>query len=232
MATQSDKMTCDIQFSLRVPKSMADEITARAGAEGIKPASWIRRAISAAIISTDEKALKSLKSDLIKLIETDVDVQSAVLKIACAKDFEREKTKEAEYKFKRLRKMTESRIDELSKQKKSIQKDIDSKEKQMTSVANKISKYNPGTTETESDIRYIEHLRSELDDKRSETEALKARAAEIDAKVENAKAELAALEADAKNAKLDSKDFATAGERKVWQDDLEKLEIIEKMEDD
>lgn len=229
MATQNDDAVCDVQFSLRVPKSMADEISARSQADGMKPASWIRKAISAAIISMDEKVLNSSKSDLLKLLENDKDVQNAILKIAGIKETDRDKMKEMEGRFKRLRKITENKLDDLTKQKKSIQKDILSAEKEINSLTADLEKLRvKGDDEKGAEI-----ISAKLIQKNNELNNLQKSSASLDTDIENAKSELAAFVADAERAKVLKKwDSIPSAGKKAWQDDLEKLEIIEKMEDD
>lgn len=235
MATQNDDAVCDVQFSLRVPKSMADEISARSQAEGMKPASWIRKAISKAMIDMDKKILSSSKADLIKLIENDKDVQSAILKLTGLKDSDREKMKEMDARFKRLRKVTENRLDDLAKQKKSLQKDMTAAEKQISSLINDIDKLHLAGSETEDDKKRTESYSAELKHKRDEFEVIQKSILSVEAETEKTKLELAALVADAERAKVLKKwDTVSlnSSDKKLWLDDLEKLEIKEELEDE
>ncbi|MDO5843964.1 MAG: hypothetical protein Q4Q53_02310 [Methanocorpusculum sp.] len=214
---------------------MADEISARSQAEGMKPASWIRKAISKAMIDMDKKILSSSKADLIKLIENDKDVQSAILKLTGLKDSDREKMKEMDARFKRLRKVTENRLDDLAKQKKSLQKDMTAAEKQISSLINDIDKLHLAGSETEDDKKRTESYSAELKHKRDEFEVIQKSILSVEAETEKTKLELAALVADAERAKVLKKwDTVSlnSSDKKLWLDDLEKLEIKEELEDE
>lgn len=235
MATQNDDAVCDVQFSLRVPKSMAEEVTSRAQAEGIKPASWIRKAISKAIIDGDTAASASFKGDLLKFLEEDKDVQAAVFNITALKDSDRERMREMENRFKRLRKVSENRLTELIKQRKSILKDQASVEKQITSLISEIDKLHLAATGTDADIKRLNTAAEELKTRRGQLEILIQRMSAADAAIETQKTELIALVTESEQAKVMKKfDVVVSSEagKKSWQNDLERMEIQETMEDD
>ncbi|MDO5846215.1 MAG: hypothetical protein Q4Q04_04750 [Methanocorpusculum sp.] len=233
MATQNDDAVCDVQFSLRVPKSMAEEITARAQADGIKPASWIRKAISKAIIEGDTAAAASLKADLLALLQTDNEVQAAVLGLTGLKDSDRERMREMENRFKRLRKVSENRLTDLIKQKKAILKEQAATEKQIASLISEIDKLH--LAGADADSRRLSAAIEELKIRRGQLEGFMQRLTAASAAIETQKTELIALVTESEQAKVMKKyDAPPSGEagRRVWQNDLERMEIQETMEDD
>ena len=139
METQSETNLCDVQFSLRVPKSMAEEIAARAAAEGIKPASWIRKTLLSAINDGSSQKQQLIKADLLKLLEKDADVQELIRKIADGKDLD----KESEKRVKRQRKEYEARLDDFEKMRKRQGREIASMEKQIASLEKSLERAEP-----------------------------------------------------------------------------------------
>ncbi len=230
MATQNDDAVCDVQFSLRVPKSMAEEITAHAQSEGMKPASWIRKAISKAIIDGDSARSVALKSDLLRLLETDSEIKAAVMKLAGPKDTDRERMREMEGRFKRLRKVSEVRLDDLLKQKKSLNKDMASTEKQIANLITEFDKLRLAGS-SDADLKRLDAVAGELKGRRDQYEVIKQRAAVLDTEIEERKTDLIALVAESEQARVIKKlDAATPPAS--WQNDLERMEIQENMEDD
>ena len=76
----------DVQFSIRVPKSLADEINARAEREGIKPSAWIRNAISRTIENKDKSLAEELRTPLIRLIQEDETIRTLIRELTRAEE--------------------------------------------------------------------------------------------------------------------------------------------------
>ena len=68
----------DVQFSIRVPKVLADEINARAEREGIKPSTWIRNALARTIENKDKSLAEELRAPLIRLIQEDETIRTLI----------------------------------------------------------------------------------------------------------------------------------------------------------
>lgn len=82
MTTPSiDDGNYDVQFSIRVPKSLADEINARAEREGIKPSAWIRNAISRTIENKDQAVAEDIRVPLMRILQQDEAVRSIIREI-------------------------------------------------------------------------------------------------------------------------------------------------------
>ena len=87
MTTPSiDDGNYDVQFSIRVPKSLADEINARAEREGIKPSAWIRNAISRTIENKDKSLAEELRTPLIRLIQEDETIRTLIRELTRAEE--------------------------------------------------------------------------------------------------------------------------------------------------
>lgn len=82
MTTPSlDDGNYDVQFSIRVPKALADEINARAEREGIKPSTWIRNAIAYTIKDKDQSAAEDIRTPLLRILQQDEAVRSIIREI-------------------------------------------------------------------------------------------------------------------------------------------------------
>lgn len=68
----------DVQFSIRVPKALADEINSRAEREGIKPSTWIRNALARTIENKDKSLAEELRAPLIRLIQEDETIRTLI----------------------------------------------------------------------------------------------------------------------------------------------------------
>jgi predicted DNA-binding protein len=68
----------DVQFSIRVPKALADEINTRAEREGIKPSTWIRNALARTIENKDKSLAEELRAPLIRLIQEDETIRTLI----------------------------------------------------------------------------------------------------------------------------------------------------------
>lgn len=171
METQQDANVCDVQFSLRVPKSMAEEIAARAAAEGIKPASWIRKTLSNAINGSTTQMQQVTKSDLIRLLEKDPEVQELIRKIASG-----DADKETEKRNKRMKKEAEARLDDFEKMRKRQQKEIASMEKQIASLEHAKEK---------ADANKAVLLNNELEIKRSMLASMRTSLAAVEKEIQS-----------------------------------------------
>ena len=78
MATDFPEEPCNVQFSLRVTQSMADEINAQAEKDGVKPATWIRKAIAFALSNMDENQSNLSRQTLLELIQSDSEIEEAL----------------------------------------------------------------------------------------------------------------------------------------------------------
>ena len=79
MTTPSiDDGNYDVQFSIRVPKALADEINSRAEREGIKPSTWIRNALARTIENKDKSLAEELRAPLIRLIQEDETIRTLI----------------------------------------------------------------------------------------------------------------------------------------------------------
>ncbi|MCQ2356124.1 MAG: hypothetical protein MJ014_03775 [Methanocorpusculum sp.] len=78
MATDFPEEPCNVQFSLRVTQSMADEINAQAEKDGVKPATWIRKAIAFALSNMDENQSNLSRQALLELIQSDSEIEEAL----------------------------------------------------------------------------------------------------------------------------------------------------------
>jgi len=79
---QPEYKNYDVQYSLRLPQDLADEITARAEREGVKPSTWIRNNLVRLIQNKDEEKGESIKSAVMYLLTSDSDVQKQIQQIA------------------------------------------------------------------------------------------------------------------------------------------------------
>ena len=68
----------DVQFSIRVPKALTDEINSRAEREGIKPSTWIRNALARTIENKDKSLAEELRAPLIRLIQEDETIRTLI----------------------------------------------------------------------------------------------------------------------------------------------------------
>ncbi|HJJ36433.1 MAG TPA: hypothetical protein O0X27_04575 [Methanocorpusculum sp.] len=75
---QPDDETCDYPFSIRIPRSLAQDINRRAAAEGMKASAWARKALEFSLyqMGSDERRISS--AGLIELIKYDPDVKAAL----------------------------------------------------------------------------------------------------------------------------------------------------------
>lgn len=78
MATAFPEEPCNVQFSLRVTQSMADEINAQAEKDGVKPATWIRKAIAFALSNMDENQSNLSRQAILELIQSDSEIEEAL----------------------------------------------------------------------------------------------------------------------------------------------------------
>ena len=78
MAIDFPEEPCNVQFSLRVTQSMADEINAQAEKDGVKPATWIRKAIAFALSNMDENQNNLSRQALLELIQSDSKIEEAL----------------------------------------------------------------------------------------------------------------------------------------------------------
>lgn len=95
MATDFPEEPCNVQFSLRVTQSMADEINAQAEKDGVKPATWIRKAIAFALSNMDENQSNLSRQALLELIQSDSEIEEA-LGLLMEKRARNDKTRELE----------------------------------------------------------------------------------------------------------------------------------------
>ena len=79
-----DEGNYDVQFSIRVPKSLADEINARAEREGIKPSTWIRNAIAYTIEDKDKTRAEDIRIPLLRILQQDETVRNLIREITRA----------------------------------------------------------------------------------------------------------------------------------------------------
>lgn len=80
-ASSLDDGNYDVQFSIRVPKALADQINARAEREGIKPSAWIRNAIARTIENKDQAAAEDIRAPLLRILQQDEAVRSIIREI-------------------------------------------------------------------------------------------------------------------------------------------------------
>ena len=78
MATEFTEEPCNVQFSLRVTQAMADEINAHAERDGIKPATWIRKAIAFAVSSMSPSQSTVSRKTVLELIQSDGEIEEAL----------------------------------------------------------------------------------------------------------------------------------------------------------
>ena len=76
-----DDKNYDVQFSIRVPKSLADEINARAEREGIRPSTWIRNAIAYTIEDKDKTRADDIRTPLLHILQKDEEVRAIIREI-------------------------------------------------------------------------------------------------------------------------------------------------------
>ena len=200
METRQDTNVCDVQFSLRVPKSMAEEISARAAAEGIKPASWIRKTLSNAINGSTTQMQQVTKADLIRLMENDAEVQVLIRRIASEKNAD----KENEKRIKRMKKETEARLDDFEKMRKRQGKEIASMEKQIAALARSVEKADPDK---------VVLLSNELEMKRMMLASLKNSVAAVEKEIQAIKDGAAADDEPSEVIFDDDLDFEEVNER-------------------
>lgn len=79
-----DEGNYDVQFSIRVPKSLADEINTRAEREGIKPSTWIRNAIAYTIEDKDKTRAEDIRIPLLRILQQDETVRNLIREITRA----------------------------------------------------------------------------------------------------------------------------------------------------
>ena len=68
----------DVQYSIRLPQDLADEINARAEHDGVKPSTWIRNTLAKTIKTKDAKNAGNIKTAVLYLLTTDKDVQKQI----------------------------------------------------------------------------------------------------------------------------------------------------------
>lgn len=231
MAAQDDDKICDVQFSLRVPKTMAEKISVHAAAEGLKPASWIRRAISKAIVDSDAHITAVSKSTILKLLETDKEVQGAVRKVCAGNSYETEKFREIESKFKRLRKNTENKLDELMSHRNHLEKKSAQLNEKIFSIKNDIYKLN--SKETDPENKTLLNLKEKLTDSEKKLSNIENEINHLNEEIKNSKYELMALAAESEHSKIMKKwNCEIQHSKEAWLDDLEKLEMTDSLEDE
>ena len=79
-----DEGNYDVQFSIRVPKALADEINTRAEREGIKPSTWIRNAITYTIEDKDKNRAEDIRIPLLRILQQDETVRNLIREITRA----------------------------------------------------------------------------------------------------------------------------------------------------
>ena len=72
----------DVQYSIRLPQDLADEITARAECDGVKPSTWIRNSLAKIIRERDAETANSIKTAVLYLLTADKDIQKQVRLLA------------------------------------------------------------------------------------------------------------------------------------------------------
>ena len=72
----------DVQYSIRLPQDLADEITARAERDGVKPSTWIRNSLAKIIRERDEETANSIKTAVLYLLTADKDIQKQIRLLA------------------------------------------------------------------------------------------------------------------------------------------------------
>ena len=72
----------DVQYSIRLPQDLADEINARAEQNGVKPSTWIRNSLAKIIRERDEENANSIKTAVMYLLTADKDVQKQIRLLA------------------------------------------------------------------------------------------------------------------------------------------------------
>ena len=73
-----DDEVCDYPFSIRIPKSMAQDISRRATAEGLSASAWARKALEFSLYEMGSDERKISAASLIELIKYDPDVKNAL----------------------------------------------------------------------------------------------------------------------------------------------------------
>ena len=68
----------DVQYSIRPPQDLADEINARAERDGVKPSTWIRNSLAKLIQMKDTENAGNIKAAVMYLLSTDKDVQKQI----------------------------------------------------------------------------------------------------------------------------------------------------------
>ena len=68
----------DVQYSIRLPQDLADEINARAERDGVKPSTWIRNSLVKLIQMKDTENAGNIKAAVMYLLSTDKDVQKQI----------------------------------------------------------------------------------------------------------------------------------------------------------
>ena len=68
----------DVQYSIRLPQDLADEINARAERDGVKPSTWIRNSLAKLIQMKDTENAGNIKAAVMYLLSTDKDVQKQI----------------------------------------------------------------------------------------------------------------------------------------------------------
>ena len=75
---QPDDEAYDYPFSIRIPKSMAQDISRRATAEGLSASAWARKALEFSLYEMGSDERKISAASLIELIKYDPDVKDAL----------------------------------------------------------------------------------------------------------------------------------------------------------
>lgn len=225
MATQKEPATCDVQFSLRVPSSMAEEIYAISAEEGMKPATWIRKIISKQILEIRNHTTPITRDALIHLIETDAEVQAALSRFAGVGGGSVSAMQEMEKRFERLRQVTEFHLDNLIARRDTMLPELLSLQGEIDTLLAEINTIN-SPKDAEEAARLSSAIK-ELSAKREKIAGVQEDVLCLKGEVDIVRAELMALTSETGHEKLVKKWDLKPEEipaLEAWQKDLEQLE--------
>jgi len=151
MITPNDDTPCDVQFSIRVPQNLADEIFKRSTSLGIKPSAWIRKAISGYIASTGRTEKETTRQNLLTLLRQDSEIRKAIREITTEDDKRLDNCfKGLNSKFESLRTLKTCQFQEVTAKYCTLQNRLDCETDTLNDINNKIYFYEQSLRSKES----------------------------------------------------------------------------------
>lgn len=200
MATQNKP--CDVQFSLRVPSSIAEDIAQFAENDGMRPAAWIRRIILEEIRCRNENRVSVAKSELLSLLENDLELRDTISRLT-APDLSAMQGMECQ--FARLRQVTERRLSALTARRRGLMAELAELDKDNRRIIEEMNALTSLPSKNQEEAAHLQEVIVGLSARREMFSSLCASAEEIDAEIAVVGAELIALASETEQDSLREK---------------------------